>query len=64
MVILDTCERGGVYIFYTPSSARVALQLKRKGIKRVFPLVGGMEAWMSAGFDVQNESFEMARKPA
>jgi rhodanese-related sulfurtransferase len=37
----------------------VALQLKRKGIKRVFPLQGGMEAWMSAGYDVANEAVEV-----
>jgi len=41
----------------------VALQLRRKGITRVFPLVGGIEAWMSKGFHVQkNESFELSQQ--
>jgi len=34
------------------SSARVALILKRLGIQRVFPLEGGLEAWIAAGYPV------------
>jgi membrane protein DedA with SNARE-associated domain/rhodanese-related sulfurtransferase len=34
------------------TSARVALALKRRGIERVFPLEGGMEAWISCGYPV------------
>lgn len=34
------------------TSARVALALKKRGIDRVFPLVGGIEAWVSAGYPV------------
>ena len=32
----------------------MALKLKRKGISRVFPLVGGVEAWMEEGFAVDD----------
>jgi rhodanese-related sulfurtransferase len=32
------------------TSARVALALKKRGIERVFPLEGGMEAWVSRGY--------------
>jgi hypothetical protein len=28
----------------------VALQLRRRGITRVRPLAGGLEAWIAAGF--------------
>jgi rhodanese-related sulfurtransferase len=35
------------------TSARVALQLQRKGITRVHPLEGGIAAWMARGFPVQ-----------
>jgi membrane protein DedA with SNARE-associated domain/rhodanese-related sulfurtransferase len=34
------------------TSARVALALKRRGIERVFPLEGGLEAWLSCGYPV------------
>jgi membrane protein DedA with SNARE-associated domain/rhodanese-related sulfurtransferase len=34
------------------TSARVALALKRRGIERVFPLEGGLEAWVSRGYPV------------
>jgi len=35
------------------TSARVALQLKRKGITRVHPLEGGLAGWMALKFPVQ-----------
>lgn len=31
------------------SSARVALKLKRQGISRVYPMIGGIEAWIEQG---------------
>ncbi len=34
------------------TSARVALALKKRGIERVFPLEGGLEAWVSRGYPV------------
>jgi rhodanese-related sulfurtransferase len=34
------------------TSARAALALKRRGIERVFPLQGGLEAWVSCGYPV------------
>ena len=38
------------------TSARVALALKKLGIERVFPLEGGLEAWVSCGFPVDSLS--------
>jgi rhodanese-related sulfurtransferase len=35
------------------TSARAALALKRYGIERVFPLQGGLDAWVSSGYPVQ-----------
>ena len=35
------------------TSARVALALKKRGIDRVFPLEGGLEAWVSCGYPVE-----------
>jgi membrane protein DedA with SNARE-associated domain/rhodanese-related sulfurtransferase len=35
------------------TSARVALALKKRGIERVFPLEGGIEAWVSCGYPVE-----------
>jgi rhodanese-related sulfurtransferase len=35
------------------TSARVALALKKRGIKRVFPLEGGIAAWVSRGYPVE-----------
>ena len=35
------------------TSARAALALKRQGIGRVFPLEGGLEAWMKCGYPVE-----------
>jgi membrane protein DedA with SNARE-associated domain/rhodanese-related sulfurtransferase len=34
------------------TSARAALALKRRGIERVFPLEGGLDAWVSCGYPV------------
>ncbi len=34
------------------TSARTALALKRHGVERVFPLEGGMDAWVSSGYPV------------
>ena len=36
------------------TSARVALALKKRGIERVFPLEGGIEAWVSCGYPVDS----------
>ena len=36
-----------------PTSARVALELKRRGITRVRPLEGGLAAWMALNFPVR-----------
>jgi hypothetical protein len=35
------------------TSARVALRLRRKGIRRVHPLEGGIAGWMARDFPVQ-----------
>ena len=35
------------------TSARVALALRKRGIHRVFPLEGGLEAWVSRGYPVE-----------
>jgi rhodanese-related sulfurtransferase len=35
------------------TSARVALALRKRGIERVFPLEGGIEAWVSCGYPVE-----------
>ncbi len=35
------------------TSARVALALKKRGIERVFPLEGGLEAWVLCGYPVE-----------
>jgi membrane protein DedA with SNARE-associated domain/rhodanese-related sulfurtransferase len=35
------------------TSARVALALKKRGIERVFPLEGGIEAWVECGYPVE-----------
>jgi rhodanese-related sulfurtransferase len=37
------------------TSARVALALRRKGIGRVRPLAGGLQAWRDRGFPVTSE---------
>lgn len=44
------------------TSARVALALKRRGIERVFPLEGGLEAWVAGGYPV--ESLQPANWPS
>jgi membrane protein DedA with SNARE-associated domain/rhodanese-related sulfurtransferase len=38
------------------TSARVALALKKRGIERVFPLDGGIEAWVASGYPVEVRS--------
>ena len=35
------------------TSARAALALRRRGIDRVFPLEGGLDAWVSRGYPVE-----------
>ncbi len=35
------------------TSARVALALKKRGIERVFPLEGGLAAWVLCGYPVE-----------
>ena len=35
------------------TSARVALALKKHGVQRVFPLEGGLEAWVLCGYPVE-----------
>jgi membrane protein DedA with SNARE-associated domain/rhodanese-related sulfurtransferase len=37
------------------SAARVAKQLKNHGFKRVRPLLGGLDAWVAAGYVVETE---------
>lgn len=39
----------------------MALQLKRKGIERVFPMIGGMEEWIALGFEVDDGAYEPGR---
>ena len=46
------------------TSARVALALKQRGIERVFPLEGGLEAWMSCGYPVEVLPTESVTTPA
>lgn len=38
------------------TSARVALALKKVGITRVFPLEGGLEAWVAGGYPVDSDA--------
>jgi rhodanese-related sulfurtransferase len=40
------------------SSARAALLLKRKGITRVRPLAGGLQAWFEKPFPVESLSYQ------
>ena len=35
------------------TSARVALAIKKRGTERVFPLEGGLGAWVSCGYPVE-----------
>jgi membrane protein DedA with SNARE-associated domain/rhodanese-related sulfurtransferase len=42
------------------SSARVALQLRRHGIARVRPLLGGIDAWRARDFPTQPRSIKVA----
>jgi rhodanese-related sulfurtransferase len=44
-----------------PTSARVALQLRTKGITRVRPLEGGIAAWLAYNFPFVTES--LVEKP-
>jgi membrane protein DedA with SNARE-associated domain/rhodanese-related sulfurtransferase len=44
------------------TSARVALQLRKAGIKRVRPLAGGLERWLSLGYPTQPAIDELAAK--
>lgn len=37
------------------TSARVALALQKKGVERVRPLAGGLQAWRDRGFPVTSE---------
>jgi len=36
------------------TAAKVALQLRARGFRRVRPLAGGIDAWVSAGFDIRH----------
>lgn len=38
------------------TSARAALALRRRGLQRVRPLAGGLQAWRDCGFEVATES--------
>jgi len=38
------------------TSAKVALQLRRKGITRVRPLLGGIDAWRERKYPIELES--------
>jgi len=42
------------------TSARVALQLRRKGISRVRPLLGGIDAWRDRNYPVELQVIEVA----
>jgi membrane protein DedA with SNARE-associated domain/rhodanese-related sulfurtransferase len=44
------------------TSARVALALRQKGVERVRPLAGGLQAWRDCGFPVTSE-FRIPRGP-
>ena len=46
VVLYCTCPDEG-------TSARAALALKRRGIERVFPLEGGLEAWVARGYPLE-----------
>jgi len=35
------------------TAAKVAMQLRERGIRRVRPLLGGIDAWVSAGFEIE-----------
>jgi rhodanese-related sulfurtransferase len=37
------------------SAARLAKQLMQRGFTRVRPLLGGIDAWIDAGFDIEND---------
>lgn len=45
------------------SSARMALRLHRKGIKRVRPLLGGMDAWRERNYPTELRVVEVAGAP-
>lgn len=42
------------------SSARLALQLKRKGFTRVRPLLGGIDAWREQNYPLEARAFHIA----
>jgi hypothetical protein len=42
----------------------VALRLKRRGITRVRPLLGGYEAWLARGYPVDAIAGAMVGSPA
>jgi len=43
----------------------VALLLRREGITRIRPLLGGLDAWRNLGYPMENiESAETASTPA
>ena len=55
---LEGIDRGTPVIVYCncpneASAARVALTLSRQGFRRVHPLLGGLDAWVEAGYDVE-----------
>jgi rhodanese-related sulfurtransferase len=40
----------------------VALLLRKQGITRVRPLLGGFESWRDLGFPIEKKLTELARK--
>lgn len=36
------------------TAVKVAMQLRERGIRRVRPLLGGIDAWVSAGFEIES----------
>ena len=36
------------------TAVKVAMQLRERGIRRVRPLLGGIDAWASAGFEIES----------
>ena len=58
--ILAQMEHAQVILYSSSSNeaedARAALQLKRRGIRRVRPLEGGFEGWHSLGLPVEKSA--------
>jgi rhodanese-related sulfurtransferase len=42
------------------SAAIAAMHLKRAGFKQIRPLLGGIDAWIQAGYPVERDLFDAA----